>query len=353
MPTVQAPDQAPPPSVEDVASTSLPAPQKPRKNPAWPSGANPLLRGLTARPARPSEPRVTRLEAERGGNLSEPGRSADEILGKFPPPPVRNQAAGNPGAIANTTLGLSDLPTECLREMNLDPHQMQLVSRQYADIYHGEAVALSLASTPARARSLAAVSEAVDQLERLVPAHLRHRPLAVLCARLEFVARGERVRSFNVLFEATQECVFRTDPLAELFRQIKDLNPPRREACEARLMSVEGAYLARITADANDVHYYEDIAPFLQSIGGLAGAQKSEALGVLANRLFSLRRFQHKFTRVCETFHNQPWPPAAASGLLSRIGWISAEARQSLTALSEGLTLPGHLTETTGIARNA
>jgi hypothetical protein len=332
---VQAPNSLQPSSTENTASTSDPVPNVIA---ATPTGGNPALQGLTAYHRRPPESSVTKVNAERGDNVSANKQSAQAILGKIPLPIVAEAAAAS--AAGGSTVQkptLDDLPTELIQEMNLDPRQMQFVSHRYAGIFHGEAAALSLASTPARARSLRAVSEAVNQLERVVPENLRHDPLAVLCAQIDVVPQQARMQSFDLLFKATQKCTSKFEPLTELFRQTNDWNSPMREACQARLANIEGADEARAAAGANNVFGHAEIPQFLERMDGFTDIQKSAALGALAKQLFSLPHLgAHDFARICESFHQQPWPPAAASGLLRRIGWISDPARERLTAISQG-----------------
>ncbi len=320
--------------MENTAPASDPAPNKPPSNATSRISRNAAFQDLTARRPLPLEPSVTNVNAQREDNVIAATQSAKARLGKIPLPEARKAptaTAKDAGPVRRPTL--DDLPTELIRGMNLDPHQMQLVSRRYAEIFHGEAVALSLTSQPPQVRSLKGVGDAVNQLERTVPEHLRHDPLAVLCAQLDVVPQHERMQRFDLLAAATEKCTFKFEPLTELFRQTNDWNSPLREDCQARLANLEGADEARVAASANDVFGHEEIPQFLERMDSFTDAQKSAALGALAKHLFSLPYLgAHDFARICENFHQQPWPPAAASGLLSRIGWISDPARESLTA---------------------
>ncbi|WP_146014070.1 hypothetical protein [Trinickia dabaoshanensis] len=277
---------------------------------------------------------MTNVNAQREDNVSAGKQSAKARLAKIPLPVARKTptaTAEDAGPVRRPTL--DDLPTELIQAMNLDPHQMQFVSRRYARVFHGEAAALSLTSHPPHVHSLDAVGDAVNQLERVVPEHLRHDPLAVLCTQLDAVPQHERMQSFDLLVAATRKCAFKFEPLTELFRQTNDWNSPLREVCQAHLADVEGADEARVAATANDVFGHAQIPQFLERMDGFTDTQKSAALGALAKQLFSLHFLgAHDFARICESFHQQPWPPAAASGLLRRIGWISDPARESLTA---------------------
>lgn len=338
MRTTQVPHSRRSSSVEDAPSTIAPEPDQPRTTPAPIRADNPTFRGLTVRRPSLPAPGVTNIHVEREDNVGRTGRSAKAALGEIPLP-LAGGAATTSAAHAGTapTHSFDDLPDELIQEMNLDPHQMQFVSRRYAGIFHGEAAASSLAGTPARANTLRAVGEAVNQLERVVPQHLRHDPLAVLCERLDAVPPQERLQSFDLLFDATQKCTSSFKPLAELYVQTNEWGSPMRETCQARLATLEGAHAAQVVTRASEVIDRQGIPPLLERMDGLTDIQKSVVLGTLAKRLLSLHHLaSHDFARICEDFHQQPWPPVAASGLLSRIGWITDAARQSLTARSQG-----------------
>jgi hypothetical protein len=108
-----------------------------------------------------------------------------------------------------------------------------------------------------------------------------------------------------------------------------------RETCEAQLADIEGADVARVAASANDVLGLEHIPAFLKRMDGFNDNQKAVVLGALARQLGSLPHLtSHDFFRICENFHEQSWPPAAASYLMTKVGWIPDKARQNLTALS-------------------
>ncbi len=231
---------------------------------------------------------------------------------------------------------LDSMPVELIHNMDLDAQQMQFVSRRYAHLFHGEAVARSLAEAPAKARSFAAIDAAVAQLARLVPARQQGGALAQLAARLEMVPMRERQASFDTLLAAARQCPAHFELLTELFRQTNDWAPVQRDACQARLADMEGADAARVAASANDVLDVDDIPALLQRTDGMPEARRSDVLGALAKQLFGLHYLRtHDFARICERFHAEPWPPAAAAGLLRRIGWITDEARRDLTARSE------------------
>ena len=160
-------------------------------------------------------------------------------------------------------------------------------------------------------------------------------PLTELCKQFTMVPQHQRMDTFDVLFAATKECASPFEPLTELFRQTNAMGEPDRGTCQARLMSLEGAEGARAGAKADGVLGYEHVPDFVLSITGLTRPDQSAALGVLANQLFSRHYLQsHDFAKICENYHHLPWPPAAAAGLLGRIGWISPVARETLSAIS-------------------
>jgi hypothetical protein len=104
--------------------------------------------------------------------------------------------------------------------------------------------------------------------------------------------------------------------------------------------SVNQIRLQKAVSDAHNVISYEEIPGFVDSIARLPKADQTTALGELANQLFSLNYLgSHDFARICENFHHLPWPPAAASGLLGKIGWITPEAHASLDALRLGASV--------------
>jgi hypothetical protein len=111
-----------------------------------------------------------------------------------------------------------------------------------------------------------------------------------------------------------------------------------RDSCQSRLARIEGADIARVAVNIDDVGDARQIVPQIQfvvdNMDGLPDSRKSVVFGKLAEHFFSLRYLDaHTFAAICEKFHQQPWPPHAASGLLRRIGWITDAAKESLTEL--------------------
>lgn len=246
------------------------------------------------------------------------------------------EAADTSNATPPAGPSLDHMPVELIHNMDLDARQMQFVSRRYAQLFHGEAVAQSLAEAPAKARSFAAIDAAVAQLARLVPVRQQGGALAQLAARLERVPTRERQASFDTLLAAARQCPPHFELLTELFRQTNDWAPAQRDACQARLADMEGADAARVATSANNILDVDDIPALLQRTDGMPEARRSDVLGALAKQLFGLHYLRsHDFARICERFHAEPWPPAAAAGLLRRIGWITDEARRDLTARAE------------------
>ena len=286
-------------------------------------GSNPAFTGLTVRPARPLPPQVVNTHAGRSTNdLGTAGVAAKAVLGK----------------IAGARALFEKLPTELLLKMDLDPKQMQSVSRRFVRMYREEGVAMSLTDKRPPARSLDGVTRSLSRLETSVGPRLRHDPLAVLCSRLGNVPPRERMATFSLLAEATEKCDSPFRPLTELFRQTRSWSAPDRDLCRARLMSVEGAERAETISDARNIFDCGDVPAFIEGIVTLPAADRSAELGALADQLFSLPNahlISHEFARICEDYHHLPWPPAAAAGFLGR-AWITSQARERLEALSQG-----------------
>lgn len=344
--------ESPVPSVKGSTSTPLPLRSndasakassplaKPHAAVQATGGGNPAFDGLTVRPARTLSPQVTTTHVEWS---TRSGVTTKKTLGK-----VR----GDQKATAKETARgfLDKLPTELLEEMNLDPRQMQFVNRRFARMYRERGVPMSLADSPPPARSLNGITQALDGLCGTVGPHLRHGPLAVLCSRLELVPPDERMKVFNLLAKATEECESPLEPLTELFRQI-NIGSGRGAGtisqaklwsaqdigdCRDRLMSVPGAARAKALADVDTVHNYEDVRPFLGGISRLENVDDQTAvLGTLANKLFGRADLKtHHFGEIGRDFHDLPWPPAAAAGLL-RSGWVGPEAEDALRRLAK------------------
>lgn len=325
VPSVKGSTSPPLPLSGNDASAGAPAQlAKPRETIVLPTGDNPAFRGLTARPARTLSPQVTTTHVEWNSRVGvvtkEPGRDL-----------------------------LTKLPTELLEAMDLNPQQMQFVNRRFARMYHERGVAMSLADTPPPARSLNGITLALDGLCGTVEPHLRHSPLAVLCSRLEHVSPDERMKAFNLLAKATEECESPLEPLTEMFRQInigsgrgareisrtQIWSEPDINVYQARLMSIPGSARAKALADVDTVHHYEDVRPFLAGISRLENVDDQTAvLGTLANQLFHRPDLDtYHFGEIGGNFHHLPWPPAAAAGLLKR-GWVEPAAENALQLLA-------------------
>ncbi len=221
--------------------------------------------------------------------------------------------------------------------MNLDPQQMQHVSRTLAGVFHETAVVESLtrADNAPRARSLPAVSRDLDQLEASVSISHRHGPLAVLCTRLSAVPREQRAATLDLLFDAAQKCESPFEPLTELFRQTENWPVQDRGPYLARMMDAKGGAAAKVAASADDVLAYDGLPRFVEDLTQLAPEEQPAVLGVLAKQLLGLHHLQaHDFMKICEDFHELPWPRAAAAGLLGKIGWLRPDVHERMTALS-------------------
>ncbi|WP_246795359.1 hypothetical protein [Burkholderia perseverans] len=341
-PTLPRADRIGPTNLDRSDATHHPTQAEPRAAAPACAASNPLLSSLPARATRASHGAARSTAAEQ---TPEPDGAEAHAMAHFAslaiiddvqPAPPAPEAADTSNATPNAGPSLDHMPVELIHNMDLDARQMQFASRRYAHLFHGEAVGQSLAEAPAKARSFAAIDAAVAQLRRLVPVRRQGGALAQLAARLERVPMRERQASFDTLLAAARQCPPHFELLTELFRQTNDWAPAQRDACQVRLADMEGADAARVAASANNILDVDDIPALLQRTDGMPEARRSDVLGALAKQLFGLHYLRaHDFARICERFHAEPWPPAAAAGLLRRIGWITDEARRDLTARSE------------------
>lgn len=274
---------------------------------------------------------------EAAAELSQPLRSSRTRL-------VQVNQAGPPARPASPTQGtrpprasLDAMPPELLLHMPLDPVQMQSINRHMHGVFQPHAAAQTFIEHLPPVASFEDVDRALYRLQRGVPPHLRHGPLAALCGRLNTLPLTERLDAFHLLFNAATTCPHDLDPLVELSVGVRDWPEPTRTTARQRLDETANGPLAQTLCDMDTVvDLKHDLPAMLERIMQLAEPGHGVALGRLAQHLFSLPFLgSHDFAAIATHHHGLPWPPSAAQGLLRRIGWIPPEADAAMRKLAK------------------
>lgn len=251
-------------------------------------------------------------------------------------PPVRTSTQGGTPAPRSR---LEGLPTELLHRMPWDPRQLQL-NRNLAELLHDPAVSRGFAGQPPPVRNEADVIGAIARLEARLPAspQWRDAPLAALVGRLGGVPSQERVKAHARIAEAADACLRPLETLMALERTVPDLPAADRPAARARITAHRAGALAQALVRAEDMlDPGTDMHALREAMAPLSTADQSCVLETLAEAL--RQRYDlatHDFVKLAMEHHDLPWPPAAAAGILRRIGWIPPEAQEALERRARG-----------------
>lgn len=251
-------------------------------------------------------------------------------------PPVRTSTQGGTPAPRSR---LEGLPTELLQGLPSDPRQLQL-NRNLAAVLHDPAVSRGFAERPPPVRSEADVAAAIARLEARLPAspQWRDAPLATLVHRLGGVAVEERARAFARIAAAAEACPRPVETLMALDRAVPHLPAADRPAARARIAAHRAGALAQALVRAEDMlDPGTEMAALRDAMASLPNAGQARVLGALAAAL--RERYDlgtHDFVKLAMAHHDLPWPPAAAAGILRRIGWIPPDAREAMERRARG-----------------
>lgn len=251
---------------------------------------------------------------------------------------ARARVASPAGPLA-PRVSLESLPTEVLQKLPLDARRLQL-NRRLATVLHDPAVSHGFAERPPPVNGEADVLRAIERLQSVLPEALQWRdaPLAALAGCLPQVPIAERALAHAHMMRAAEACPRPVEALVALQHQTSGLPPGDRANARARIAAHPAGPLAQALIQAEGLVDPRTEMPVLRrALSQLAVADQTLVLDTLVNALADRLDLQaHDHVDMAMAHHDLPWSAAAATQLLTRVGWIPPDVQAALERRASG-----------------